>query len=357
MVITVALAATYGLWVLFTGSPALPSYSADDDQVRIDVLRLVFYAVAGIGGVVALTIAYRRQRLHEAAERRDDTRLFNERFTAAAEQLASEQAANRLAGVYTMARLADDWNVERQTCVDVLCAYLRMPYDPPRLRKKPTDEEVKEYKQVRQEQQVRHAILDVIAERLCAEPVEGKTWHWCDFNFMGATLDDINFANATFFGDVLFNGASFPEGHIYLGGVKFHDGVGFHKSKFNGGFVDFSGVEFKGQVTTFALAQFTDGTVIFHGASFDFEINNFVSSDFTGGRVEFGEAGRGFKTLFRSGRVDFEGVCFEGAEVDFRGVEFGPAIVDMRKVADWSVPPTFDEFPDGPPDGLLLPTR
>ena len=29
-----------------------------------------------------------------------------------------------------MAVLADDWEENRQTCVDVLCAYLRMPYAP-----------------------------------------------------------------------------------------------------------------------------------------------------------------------------------------------------------------------------------
>ena len=39
-------------------------------------------------------------------------------------------AAVRLAGVYAMAGLADDWPENRQTCVDVLCGYLRMPYEP-----------------------------------------------------------------------------------------------------------------------------------------------------------------------------------------------------------------------------------
>jgi hypothetical protein len=29
-----------------------------------------------------------------------------------------------------MAGLPDDWEANRQTCVDVLCAYLRMPYKP-----------------------------------------------------------------------------------------------------------------------------------------------------------------------------------------------------------------------------------
>jgi len=65
-----------------------------------------------IGGVVA----YRRQRLSEADHRlneshhrREATKLFNERYTAAVEQLGSERAAVRLGGVYAMAGLAEDW--------------------------------------------------------------------------------------------------------------------------------------------------------------------------------------------------------------------------------------------------------
>jgi hypothetical protein len=59
------------------------------------------------------------------------TKTWNERFATAAEQLGSDKpAAVRLAGVYGMAGLADDWEANRQTCVDVLCAYLRLPYEP-----------------------------------------------------------------------------------------------------------------------------------------------------------------------------------------------------------------------------------
>ena len=56
-------------------------------------------------------------------------RTLNERFATAADQLGSDKPpAVRLAGVYAMAGLADDWPENRQTCVDVLCAYLRLPY-------------------------------------------------------------------------------------------------------------------------------------------------------------------------------------------------------------------------------------
>jgi hypothetical protein len=59
------------------------------------------------------------------------TRTLNERFDTVAGQLGSDKPpAVRLAAVYAMASLADDWQDHRQMCVEVLCAYLRMPYEP-----------------------------------------------------------------------------------------------------------------------------------------------------------------------------------------------------------------------------------
>src|ERR1700685_4033992 len=75
------------------------------------------------------TIAEQREQLDiTLAEQR--TRTLNERFATAADQLGSDKPAIRLAGVYAMAGLADGWKENRQTCVVVLCAYLRMPYEP-----------------------------------------------------------------------------------------------------------------------------------------------------------------------------------------------------------------------------------
>ena len=76
------------------------------------------------------TLAAQREQLDSTlAEQR--TRTRNERFATAAGQLGNDKpAAVRLAGVYAMAGLADDWPENRQTCVDVLCAYLRLPYEP-----------------------------------------------------------------------------------------------------------------------------------------------------------------------------------------------------------------------------------
>jgi len=76
------------------------------------------------------TLAQQLKQLDRTlAEQR--TRTLNERFATAASQLGSDKPpAVRLAGVYAMEGLAADWEENRQTCVDVLRAYLRMPYEP-----------------------------------------------------------------------------------------------------------------------------------------------------------------------------------------------------------------------------------
>jgi hypothetical protein len=116
-------------WVLL-GVAGYRHHRAPALMDTVGVLQLVFATVAGAGALVALIVAYRRQKITEADSAHDRTRVFNERFTAIAAQLGDAQPAVRLAGVHAMAGLADDWKQNRQTCVDVLCAYLRLPYDP-----------------------------------------------------------------------------------------------------------------------------------------------------------------------------------------------------------------------------------
>ncbi|RDI29674.1 hypothetical protein [Lentzea flaviverrucosa] len=79
---------------------------------------------------MALVVAYRRQRISESAETREQTKLRNERFGAACNQIGNESPTVRLDGVHALAALADEWSAQRQVCIDVLCAYLRIPYEP-----------------------------------------------------------------------------------------------------------------------------------------------------------------------------------------------------------------------------------
>ncbi|MFL1431066.1 pentapeptide repeat-containing protein, partial [Nocardiopsis sp. frass1] len=87
-----------------------------------EILRMAFAVVAGLGGTALLVIAYKRQSGEEK-------RLFTERFTTAVGQLGEANVAVSLGGVHALAHLADDAPTPglRQMCVDVLCAYLRIP--------------------------------------------------------------------------------------------------------------------------------------------------------------------------------------------------------------------------------------
>ncbi|UJH71825.1 hypothetical protein [Ornithinimicrobium sp. INDO-MA30-4] len=125
------------------------------------VAAVTVQAGIGVGAVAVATVGLRRQRSTEEALKTEKKRIKNEqkkdrekadldrgnaerervrglrdRFTTAAGQLGDESAAIRLAGVYAMSALADDWltqdepaEAEAQVCVDVLCAYLRTPRD------------------------------------------------------------------------------------------------------------------------------------------------------------------------------------------------------------------------------------
>ncbi|MEU9019811.1 hypothetical protein [Actinomadura sp. NPDC048394] len=78
---------------------------------------------------------FRRQRHQEIATALSDydagERRMTDLYTKAADQLGSGKAPVRLAGLYALERLAQDTPGHRQTTVNLICAYLRMPYTPP----------------------------------------------------------------------------------------------------------------------------------------------------------------------------------------------------------------------------------
>jgi hypothetical protein len=136
----------------------------------------------------------------------------------------------RLAGVYAMARLADDWPDQRQTCIDVLCAYLRMPYLPdPGPDAPPADQQA-----CRSLREVRHTVIRVITAHLQPHSPSARPapdWRELNFDFTGTVFDGGNFNGVQFTGAVIFDGARFTGGE-----------ASFYGAEFDGGEVDFSGV-------------------------------------------------------------------------------------------------------------------
>lgn len=231
------------LWTAL-GRPRLAGGSAWTVTNTFDAVKILLAVVAGIGGVIALTVAYRRQHLSESAERRENTKLFNDRFAKAAELMGSDKAAVRLAGIYAVAALADDWRDGRQTCIDVLCAYLRMPYKSPiqlptsqkAVSGNPTPESLESKLKPNsgpdsrdtarlnphEEQQVRHTVIRVIAEHLRLAAAQPSSWQGFDFDFSGAVFDGGDFEQTTFSaGKVSFQDASFCAGTAFFHGAHF----------------------------------------------------------------------------------------------------------------------------------------
>src|SRR6266496_1419007 len=226
-------------------------------------------------------------------------RTLNERFATAAGQLGSDKPPEvRLAGVYAMAGLADDWEENRQTCFDVLCGYLRMPYEPD-----PGDEApAKKRLAFEASREVRHTVIRVITAHLKAGAA--VSWQGLNLDFTGAVCDGGDFRDAVFSGG----------------------GVGFNMAKFTGGKV------------RFATAKFTGAEVSFEGARFSGGVVGFTVAKFTGSNVSFGAA------------------KFTGGEVDFTTAEFSGGTVSFDAALNWSVPPAFP-WTDTPPPGVKLPKK
>jgi len=245
---------------------------------------------------------------------------LTDRYASAAEQLGHEKPAVRLAGVYAMARLADDWEPQRQPCIDVLCAYLRMPYEP---ETAPTGE-----------REVRLTVIRLIRDHL--RPIAAVSWQGRDLDFTGATFDGGDFTGATFRGgQVNFTGATFSGGEVNFFGAEFSGGrVNFYKAEFSGGRVSFTDATFNGGEVSFTDATFNGGEV------------SFTDATFNGGEVNFTDA------TFNGGRVSFTDAEFSGGSVSFADAEFNGGQVDFGQVATWDTPAR--ELPAAAP-GLVLP--
>ncbi|TXS52751.1 pentapeptide repeat-containing protein [Streptomyces sp. t39] len=389
------------------GAKKLKTQSEIDSKTLFDLVKLSFGVVAGAGALVALVVAYRRQRVDEDGALRDATRLHTERFTAAVSQLGDESAAVRLGGVHALAGLADDAPTRelRQTCVDVLCAYLRLPYTP-QADLLPNDTEAQHaYLSLRE---VRHTVIRLIRDHLRLPTDHQHSWGELHLDFTGVVFDGGDFSGAKFSGGTVsfsgavfsggtvsfsgavfsgarvdFGGAKFSGARVDFGGAKFSGGwvdfdvakfsgrwVDFGGAKFSGARVDFSSAKFSGARVDFAAAVFSGGTVRFSGvvssggrvsfvgAKFSGARVDFITAAFSGGAVDFGRAvfsggavdfGR---AVFSGGAVDFGGATFSNNTVNFSGATFSGGTVDLSRVSG-AAP---HGLPSSPPAGLLLPT-
>ncbi|NWF31372.1 pentapeptide repeat-containing protein, partial [Streptomyces sp. PKU-EA00015] len=190
--ILVAASVFYAGWDVL-GARGLKPERRIDSKTLFDLVKLSFGVVAGAGALVALVMAYRRQRVDEDGALRDATRLHTERFTTAVSQLGDESAAVRLGGVHALAGLADDAPTRelRQTCIDVLCAYLRLPYTAEADLPADDAEARHAYLSLRE---VRHTVIRLIRDHLRLPFKHHHTWQGHAFDFTDVTFDGGDFS-------------------------------------------------------------------------------------------------------------------------------------------------------------------
>jgi uncharacterized protein YjbI with pentapeptide repeats len=325
--------------------------TADRAKLQIDAIKYGLGAFAAAGAMAALLLNIRRQRHLEHAQEQIERaqqhtefdaaeRRTTDLYTRAAEQLGSADAAVRLAGLYALERVAQNNVGQRQSIVNVVCAYLRMPFTPSVVAPGPGEDgplrelpassaPVGELRELRQELEVRLAAQCILTAHLIAagsvERLELGTvlqspmlafWTGIDLDLTGATLVDwrlergavrqADFTRATFTGSASFQGATFLDGArfdeaTFLGSALYGDVLfavesSFEKATF-------------GHAATFTRAEFS-GDARFGRATF-------------GGRVAFGNAAFLGAALFGDARfaddVSFLGASFTNLDEPIPG--------------------------------------
>jgi hypothetical protein len=335
------------------------SIAKHNPTLQIEAIKVGLSVAAGIGGVSALLLAFRRQ-LHGEHVAQDISydatqQRITELYAKAVEQLGHEKAPVRLGGLYALERLAQDNIEQRQTVVDVTCAYLRMPFnfDPHDIGITVDSSEYQEL-QVRRAAQsllVRHLEVPMVPSHeegiAFSQPSEppGSYWKEVKLNLAGAqlididftlcVLGDVDFAKAHFRGQARFSNARF-EGMTDFDGAKFYDNAAFGRAMFEteGSFED---AEF------YRDARFDRAIFGWHG--------RFVGAKFKGSAA-FNDAEFNMGALFERAQFDktaqfcraqfsapnwFDTAQFKGGEPDFSGATVDEPDRDQRWPSLWQI--------------------
>jgi len=217
-------------------------------------------------------IEFNRQELETARAEHDRSRVADERFARSVEMLGHETDQVRVGALHALAGLAKSRPEYTQTVLDIICSYLRRPFD----RKTNSDD-------ADREQQVRLTAQRLIRDLLPHVDVEGAPHYNLDLTKADLEYFDLSYRR---FRSLYLRAAVFTEsnslhhaqvhGGVYLtnstnlGRLHVHDMVFHAKASFrdmkSDGSVNFENTQFRGPT------KFTDSTfeseVSFKGCTF-----------------------------------------------------------------------------------------
>ena len=329
-----------------------------------NIVKIALTLVGGVGAVAYLVIKYQERQQAGRAEKREKDRTVDTKVQDAINQLGSDKASTRIAGVYALTDIADRYKDSyRQRVVDILCGYLRSDrssYAPDRSGQPVWDASGHLVESVASDEAVESTILSVMRDRLCKERKDetGETivrqtvdddqlWCACTFDLHEATFHEAvdlrystfecvpNFRGTKFERRADFRGADFARG-AYFSGATFTGDAAFSGADFTGG-AAFSGADFTGGAAfrgaTFARDAYFDDADFARGAAFrgaDFTGGAyFIGADFARGAY-FDDAhfarGAAFRGADFARGAYFIGATFTG-DAYFSGAEFRASAV------------------------------
>ena len=306
----------------------------------LDLVKVSLTTIGGIGGTGYLVIKYRERASAERAERDAEQNRAEQRLLSGVQQLGSGSPQVRIAGVYSLADVADTHRGEyRQRVVSILCGYLRTQrgeWETAVNEQEGLEQSSKEKVYVSHDGAVESTVLEVLVRHLRKR--REKTKHreavtqlveddqlWCDctIDLHDAVLTEIaDFRGATFTGYADFRGATFT-GYANFRDATFTNDANFSGATFTND-ANFWGATFTNDANfwdatftndaNFWDATFTNG-VYFWGATFT-GYANFSGATFTRSAPPRG---------LSPGRVDEDGLPYGArwADVDDEGLEAG----------------------------------
>ncbi|MFD5094890.1 pentapeptide repeat-containing protein [Amycolatopsis thailandensis] len=197
------------LWTFFVSLLLLLAVGGwlltDPATSRSEALKTGGIAGGAIVALYALWLNDRRRRVEERRQEverqrqelelrradQDRDRISDERFAKAVELLGHDADQVRVGALHALAGLARGRAVYRQTVLDILCSYLRRPFEHPRYDEtaKPPRDDSSEKATAEQDQelQVRQTAQRLIGELLPAADFEGTPAY--DLDLTGAVLE------------------------------------------------------------------------------------------------------------------------------------------------------------------------
>ncbi|HLU56568.1 MAG TPA: pentapeptide repeat-containing protein [Pseudonocardia sp.] len=210
-------------------------------------------AISG-GTVVALYALWlndRRRRVEEGRHELEGIKVADERFARSVELLGNEADQVRVGALHSLVWLAGTNPRYKQTVLDILCAYLRRPFDHPALRDGRSGADAPPDPGADREREVRLTAQRLIADVLpWGDDPDRRNYHLDlsgarleQFRLEGRRIGRLTARGARFHGitrlgrleaakPVLFTDAAFL-GRLELRGARLGGGVSFQRARFD----------------------------------------------------------------------------------------------------------------------------